>query len=231
MSNTTKAVLYHTARPDPDQKPQGRSGHWSQWPSDPLQCTADSVRLFISGEGTFGSGKSQDDLKGEYLADEFSKLDAHVYVDPTDAGSGRSEEFRTAWDEAVEAHIKESVQFSTTKPGRKRAAPALTQISILKDNESKNTCSFKIKIPRSVLQDLYDSTPEEYRGETILDLPSSNVYKVIFKVSGIWTNASNYGVTLRGVRMGWARAKEPRIERTPKDFVFAELDDESEPED
>ena len=224
-SNTTKAVLFHDARPEAGKVPVYSTNRWSYYSTAPLQITAPTPRMFVSSD--YGSGDKQEDLKQAFIDGNPDGRHVVMYIDVVGYEDQLVTQFQEAFEEVARKYVNETLHPSGSK-GKKRG-PSLTLSSLLSDN-SKGGKSFKVKVTDEVLKDMYESIPDDHRGETRLNLPKDSTFKFALKITGIWHNSSQYGFTIKLGRGMWVKTCATAKAVKPEDYEFIDESDREEGE-
>lgn len=160
-------------------------------------------------KGVYGDGKKQVDLREDFkqqieVGDVTDKL--LMYGSPLCAEQlDKIREWEYEWEKEASVHLKST---TVNKRGSK-----LTYSPMVRDDDS-----FKINVPYNVLE----LCQKEADVDSVFDL-GHGVYDIVFKVSGMWRNNSNYGLSLSALRVRRVKSLTAGIKRkAPEDFEFGE---------
>lgn len=160
-------------------------------------------------KGVYGDGKKQEELRGEYkqqvdAGDVTDRLIMYGYP-LCQEQADKLREWEAEWADAAADHAKST---TSTKKGFK-----LQYSPLLRDDDS-----FKFNVPFDVI----DLCKREADVDGVFDLGHAH-YDLVFKVSGMWRNNSNYGLSLSALRMRRGALISSTLKRkAPEDFEFGE---------
>lgn len=171
-------------------------------------CPPLGIRVRVNGlivKGVYGDGKKQSDLREMYQQQVDSGLEVTekllCYARPICSDqTGSLVDWENALRDVAAQHIKDT---TVNKRGSK-----LVYSPMLRDDSS-----FKINVPHEVAEDCRRSV----NADTVFDL-GHGVFDLVFRVSGIWRNAQNYGYTLTALKMERVKAIANNKRKAPGDF-------------
>lgn len=170
-------------------------------------CPPLGIRVRINGmlvKGVYGDGRKQSELREMYLqqvADGDINDKLLTYARPICPEQGAVlREWEATWREAAAQHIKDS---TVGKRGSK-----LVYSSMFRDDSA-----FKFNVPHDVVE----QCRSEVDAGDVFDL-GHGVFDLVFRVSGIWRNAQNYGYTLSALRMSRVKLIANNKRKAPGEF-------------
>lgn len=216
MSNMIQTVLFKDASPLADNKPVFSRANFSLYPTQQLiqVSTVNVPKIFVTSD--YGSGSTQKDLADAYRAGSCVKNDLVLYVDPMNRGTPQALKFQEMYDEKATEYIASSQSIS--QKGKKRSVP-LDGVSIYTVEGY-----IKMKVDNIVWNEFRDSIPAERRPDDILAFPNGDKVFVVFAITGVWHNATQYGQTIRVKRMHWKSAGQRAV--IEKTITFIDEDDD-----
>ena len=169
-------------------------------------------RPLIKGE--YGDGKSQETLRASFNSDK-DKILMYLRLDSSKTIQQLSD-WEDQWREAAAAHLA-----ATT--AKKRGAKLVYHHLLRVDEDS---AMIKINVPYYVL----DDCAKKAGIDDVFELGHAH-YKIVFRVTGMWQNSANYGLSLSAMRVLRVKDVEYGTKRKcPSEFEFPEDDDDSSDE-
>lgn len=217
MSSTTTTVLFRNAEPIAGNTPTFNRANFSIYPfQQPIQvATANIPRIYVTSD--YGSGTSQKELADAYRAGSSAKNDLVLYVEPKERGTPQALKFQELYDAKATEYVSSSL--TTSSKGKKRGVP-LDGVSVFTPEGY-----LKMKIDPAVWEAFRETIPVDRRPDDVLGFPMGDTVWVIFVITGVWHNATQYGQTVRVKRMQWKSAGEAKLGNKVVEFIE---DDEDE---
>lgn len=158
-------------------------------------------------KGVYGDGKKQSDLREEFIqqleSDDVSDKLLMYAIPLCEDQLNSLRQWESEWEKEATSHVK---SITVIKKGSK-----LQYSPLLRDDGS-----FKFNVPLNVLE----LCRSEAGVDNIFDLGSA-YYDIIFKVSGMWRNSTNYGLSLSALRIRRGKTTtESKKRKAPEDFEF-----------
>lgn len=200
---------FSTVSPDigsfqPPKTPSNFSSFNADIDESAMYIHVTAKRPLIKGE--YGDGKTQESLRESFNPEADKLLMYGTLISPSQMVE--FEKWEDTWRKSASAHLA-----ATTA---KKRGTSLQYLPLLKTDDG--TGSFKFNVPVSVLEHCRD----EAGVGCIFDLEHAH-YDVVFRVSGMWRNNSNYGLSLSALRLRRGKPVTGGIKRKmPDEFEFGE---------
>lgn len=188
-------------------------------PSDP--------KIFV--ETPFGDNTPQATLREDY--ESLAKKPKVVAMVPFKVDEA-TRTWAKKWEDYAASYVDDTTHAAKS---RKKKGAELAFHNFLNSNseyDNPDIARIKMTVPDNVLRALQESIPDEHAfGKTIFDIPRA-IYKLCFKVSGVWRSATSYGLSFKIVRFEFVKVLAIPKRALPEDFLFPdEEEDEDEVED
>lgn len=215
MANKSIPTIYKNVTP-PEGVPRRLSAYFSLMPERTPAYVRIPAKPFVLVQSDFSDDTPQAKLREQFLAGNIRKL--IMFVDASEI----EDQWFASWEQYAEECIEKLVAPAGKKSGKKSNKLACTpMVSISSEGQRR----IKLVVDTDVL---YDCARACGMTETdIFDLPQGD-YGLIFTVTGIWQNASNYGISMRAVKLALKKQAPEAKRLRPADFV---MPDEEEVEE
>lgn len=211
-------ISYKDVSP-PEGVPRRMSAYFSVLPERIPVYVRTPARPSVLVQTDFSDDTPQAKLREQVLAGNNRKL--IMFID----ASLMEDKWFAAWEQYAEDCIEKMIAPAAKKSGKKSSKLACTpMVSISSEGQRR----IKLAVDTEVLQDCVKAC-----GLTeldIFDLPQGD-YGVIFTVTGIWQNATNYGISMRAVKIALKKQAPEAKRLRPADFVMPDDDDVVEDSD
>lgn len=203
----------YTAVEPPESLPRQTSANFSILVDrTPMYMRAPS-RPVVLVQSEYGDKTAQSKLREDFLAGNEKKL--VMLVDAQDVDR--------KWAEAWEAYASDVIAKTVRGKGRSSKNRLVLSPMISFDGDGLHS-RLKMSLDPEVLK---DCAKELCLDDNMFNLTAGE-YGIVFQVTGIWQNATSYGLSLRALRLTLKKEASQTKRMKPSDYEMPNSDDEDD---